>query len=633
MVLYLGVIIASIIGFTKSGKFTSSFDGATCSMINFLEHLTKGEDKTDFPKWIGTNNIVAELENLDKVTQTVEDEYPNVFEANDYTTLGSKITDYEDNKIPNIKSLYKGLPNPQTTAMIYPFFVVGFKEQTGVHTIEITEEFKTLIKTPYDTINQLKEVSENIKANKTGVSNSLSSFKVTFNNIESTVSNVSEPAIDNILKVRDKAFDLFLFAFKILYGILLVLAIALMTLLSLYVWVKLYILKFSTHVIWNVGMVICFLTLLIGSIIGVACYIFKAISPSFTYLLSKEYLSDPSSLFSQTGDVADYIDICLNRDGDLIKGLGVSTTAAQNLEELNTVSRTVQSMNLSLPNSSPVFASILEEMQRYKADLSTVTNYETHRYDDIQKIIDSINAETDENHVCKAYDYYATTIEKCKEGYTYQETFQSTGKNCYILPNSNLVIAYTACTLDSIKSKLSYINRIGQLLDDTIDSIKTNYVEPFNLLLQDVHAVYESSDSITNPIIEDANNSVGPNNKLFSIFNCSYLSHDLIQFINQFHNKFTSACKDVAISCVCGSIFAYAAVYFLIRALQYYGPNSRKNELNTEEKGMNENNENGKAEAQNEDIINKGPKPNNTLSQKNTKDSTKIDSELLRIKA
>ena len=35
----------------------------------------------------------------------------------------------------------------------------------------------------------------------------------------------------------------------------------------------------------------------------------------------------------------------------------------------------------------------------------------------------------------------------------------------------------------------------------------------------------------------------------------------------------------------------------------------------------------------NEDIINKGPKPNNTLSQKNTKDSTKIDSELLRIKA
>ena len=93
MVLYLGVIIASIIGFTKSGKFTSSFDGATCSMINFLEHLTNGEDKTDFPKWIGTNNIVAELENLDKVTQTVEDEYPNVFEANDYTTLGSKITD------------------------------------------------------------------------------------------------------------------------------------------------------------------------------------------------------------------------------------------------------------------------------------------------------------------------------------------------------------------------------------------------------------------------------------------------------------------------------------------------------------------------------------------------------------
>ena len=42
-----GVIISAIVGFARSSKFTSSFDGATCSSINFIEHTMNGEEKTD----------------------------------------------------------------------------------------------------------------------------------------------------------------------------------------------------------------------------------------------------------------------------------------------------------------------------------------------------------------------------------------------------------------------------------------------------------------------------------------------------------------------------------------------------------------------------------------------------------
>ena len=56
----------------------------------------------------------------------------------------------------------------------------------------------------------------------------LSGYKTTFSNIEQTISNVGNPAIDNILKIRDKAFDLFLLAFKILYGIFVAFSVILM---------------------------------------------------------------------------------------------------------------------------------------------------------------------------------------------------------------------------------------------------------------------------------------------------------------------------------------------------------------------------------------------------------------------
>ena len=90
--------------------------------------------------------------------------------------------------------------------------------------------------------------------------------------------------------------------------------------------------------------------------------------------------------------------------------------------------------------------------------------------------------------------------------------------------------------------------------------------------------VYEQTDAMTKAMSSATSGAVGSDSKLFSMFNCNYLPHDLIQFINQFHNKFVPACKDVGISAVVGSIFSYVAVYFLLRALYHFAPSDAKTE-------------------------------------------------------
>ena len=564
-----GVIIAAIVGFARSSKFTSSFDGATCSIINFIEHMKNGEEKTEFPKWIGTNNIVSTLNSLSAPIDTIKSDYSSVFNGNEYNSVVSEYASYEGKIENNIyTNLYGGVTG-LSGSTVYPLFTSKFENDTTEYSKLIIEEFNSVIKNGYDNIQGLKNAGATISDPNSGLDTTLGGYSQTFSDMEQTISNVGDPAIDNILKVRDKAFDLFLLAFKILYGVFLALAIALITLLSLYVWLKFTFLKIPTHIFWNVAMLICFLTLLIGSLLGIVTYIFNAISPVMTYLLSKEYLEDPSSLFSQTGDSAKYVDICLNGNGDLSTALGVGSGPAADLEKFDFYSKGIQAAAASTPDHCTSYEKIMEQFDAIEEDLSKATD-SSYGNDDIQAVIDSLNTLT---LSCSPSEYYTTS--SCKAGYIPNAT---NGNKCLIFKVGTSV-PNTSCSTSAttINQKIDYINSISSLFSTQKSTLATLSAE-CNTLVTNMKKVYEQTDAMTKAMSSATSGAVGSDSKLFSMFNCNYLPHDLIQFINQFHNKFVPACKDVGISAVVGSIFSYVAVYFLLRALYHFAPSDAKTE-------------------------------------------------------
>lgn len=125
-----GVIIAAIVGFARSSKFTSSFDGATCSIINFIDHMKNGEEKTEFPKWIGTNNIVSTLNSLSAPIDTIKSDYSSVFNGNDYNSVVSEYTSYKGKIDNNIyTNLYGGVTG-LSGSTVYPLFTSKFENDT-----------------------------------------------------------------------------------------------------------------------------------------------------------------------------------------------------------------------------------------------------------------------------------------------------------------------------------------------------------------------------------------------------------------------------------------------------------------------------------------------------------------------
>ena len=182
-----------------------------------------------------------------------------------------------------------------------------------------------------------------------------------------------------------------------------------MGLVTLYALLKCFIFKLPVHIIWNVVMLICILTLVIGALLGIVSFIFGAVSPVLAYVLEPEFLKT----FGAVGGAETYVDVCLNGDGDLATKMNISATLAPNIERFNNISRVVETFSSALLNESLVYKNLLTAVDGYQNDLRTTTTAAIHGDNDITTLLNKINAITD-TPAC-GHDYYVTNEAQCNE--------------------------------------------------------------------------------------------------------------------------------------------------------------------------------------------------------------------------
>lgn len=562
--------------------FVHSFNNSACALTNFIYHTTNGEDKKDLPKWIGVENVVRTVKNLSQPLNVVDKEYVKAFGANSaYSGFGTKMktykTNFESNNIYNDGVVTKDGKN------VYPLHLQGFKNSDSEDYIAINTEYETYIKGGYDVSNDLQPVAAEIKDGKTEIIRELDTYQTQFLDLETSVSSTGEQLVDNIMKIRDKAFDLFLLAFKILYGIFVAFSAGLMTLLTLYALIKCFIFKLPVHILWNVVMIVTILTLIIGSLMGILGFIFGTVSPVLTELLSPDYLNDPNSFFGATGNAAQYINTCLNGDGDLAKDLNVSNSVAAPLSQFNELAKTINVYIKQLANTSIVYQKIEDKLKNYYDKLETVTD-STDGNNQVSVVINEINSKTD-NSVCGKTDYY--TVNQCKDGYSEETTFTSSGKNCYKIQNlsSGFTPDYSSCSNDNekIKAQIKYLIDIAESVRKTKTKVGTLKTE-CNDIYTDLNTMFTSIGKMTDSIATVLNDNLSPDSKLFDMFNCNFLATDLITFVDQFNNHFAKSCRDIGISCLVGCFLSYIGVYILLRAMYHYSPDAKKRAVKEKEK-------------------------------------------------
>ena len=195
--------MSSIVGFTSANKFVHSFNGSTCSLINFIYHTANGEEKEELPKWIGTRNIIDAIQNLSVPIETIKEEHDKVFLLNEYVTLESNAEDYKTNQIDTFNSLYKSEINYDNSKEIYPLFMNGFKNSKSDYIVRITSEYTDFVMNAIINTKDLNAVTTNI-SNAVTLNQTLVHYQKEFKNIESTLTSIITTLTNNLLKVRDK---------------------------------------------------------------------------------------------------------------------------------------------------------------------------------------------------------------------------------------------------------------------------------------------------------------------------------------------------------------------------------------------------------------------------------------------
>ena len=551
-------------------KFDNYFNGSSCALINFFDHTIEGENSTALPRWGGTLDIQDALQGTIQSVNKVNEGYDNTFgipttpQMSTYNTLKNKreAVDADFGNIELRDMLF-------ISSKYVPTYLEQFDDRTIKGTIlgRINEIYTDSMIKASNYFIEMKQPIDKINS-LVGLENALGSISDQFDEIKNIIDDSSGTLTDNFTKIQDIITGIFLIIFKTFMSLFIVTCSSLITIISLYVWKRLYSLQCVITVLWNVIFFFLFITMLMGALIGIISSIGKNMAPVIDYIMSPEYMNLPDSLFGSGGGAVDKLDICLNRDGNLTNSLGESNLIGTS------------------------------ELSKYY-NLSIV-------YQDIVDLMEDKDGDKISKEAIDYVEYYLLHLQevKSKNGFTIGNMVNEIHQNCqydfrinngdisYVHPTdgfkyvSDVSDCNTICsdsTLDEYKQQCIYILKVKK----DLTRISTNLYllrTDLNEVVKYTNILLSQIDFPTRKIYSSLYPILGDEGLFTDLFNCSYIKYNLMMFCQQFSKKFASTSNSIAASCITGCVFCYVSLYFIQLTLYRYTPEARGKKKKKEKK-------------------------------------------------
>ena len=512
--------------------------------MNFFEHAINGEDTNEFPKWGGMNHISTALGETQQALSGFTNPSPNPVPDDIEDVCHSETTDEDQFKSEDMTDLQ--LSKSQYSELS-PKFVKEFDQSYTTDTMidKIKTEYLTYIEGGRAQVLQL-ETNENVLGNNT-FSSSLGDIQTKFSSIGSMLESASESLATNFVDLQIKFSDYILLGFNVIFGVFLAISVITLVSLSLYVWMKIFPLKYVIHVMWNLSMFLLFLGLIIGSVLGIVSSVSRQLSPVMGYLLSPEYLEKPDSVISAGGDTGNMLDICLNQDGDLSETMEVS----ENEEKFD-----------QYYNASSYLEKIYENLTISKMEaIQAAKVYINDLYADVGSM-----QVTDDK----------TLSEYLKDDFNddCNPTLQITSIGSFP-SNCN---SYSG----SCKTKCEEFVKLKNDITQIHTQLNGNFFSKFSTTLTCLQG------RIGNKIdmIEGINGALGPvlggEGSFLSLFNCNFIKEDIIRFCDRFSNHFYHSTFNMFLCCTLIGLCSYIGIYFLLPAMYRFSQEARAPETELE---------------------------------------------------
>ena len=516
--------------------------------MNFFEHAIRGEETDKFPKWGGTEHISTVLDD----TQTA---ISNAGSGGSGGSGGSTCTPNDPNTyfkesdmafIKLDKSRYNKL-SPE----IIKEFDQSYTNDTRIH--KIFQEYLIYIKGGEEQVEQLENNKEVID-NPTAIKETLSESKKSFADIGSLLESASDSVAKNFVDLQVKFSDYILLGFNVIFGVFLAISVITLACLSLYVWLKVFPLKYVIHVMWNLSMLLLFIGLIIGSVLGIVSSVSKQLSPVMGYLLSPEYISSENSVISAVGNTGDMLDTCLNGNGNL-------STVMQVGDEGNQFDNYYE--------SSAYLGEIYNKLNINEMEaIQEAINYITTIFGNVGSVL------VDEDETLS--EYLDDFNDDCDSSVQVSSVLSSS-INC----NSFSSTCQTKC--QELNWLGQDINKIHSQLTGTGITASTEYFkEKFSKTLICLKERIEPSINTINAINEALDPILGGEGSFLSLFNCEFIKKDIIRFCDRFSNHFYHSTFNMFLCCTLIGLCSYIGIYFLLPAMYRFSQEARAPETELE---------------------------------------------------
>ena len=603
--------IMATYGLAATNKVFEGIDNTSCTIFKVVTETVDGQSKTTLPKWGGIGGIQTKFSQLSTTisnaqTSTVQqfnnaqnnlnlekDQFETKLTQTSVSTSSKPVVDPTSNTLPSIEFI--------------PLYVSNYGPKGTQDTMlsNIYYEYTTLTN---GIMKSIDDASNNIHSAFSGndLTTQLNEASEKINDIRDSFDKIEDSIASPWMKYQDYVYSYGKKYSKVVFGIIMGLSLG-MT--GIYTITFLNILQslqcvFSiiTTVVWNLLYLFSILSFLISGLLGVIGIIGKDGSSLANYLISSENLnSEDPRLFGQSSSI-DYLNICINGDGNLKDKLNLGD-AMDSLNNLLDLKDTLNSHISTLSNhkESTVIASFksqncgsqfLNENEICSFLRTDTTPQQKYDFNKWLEFLNKYTSKSQGNVQTGSFNYdefWGTT--NSKDGYTYLP-FSASISTEQAAPNSKkLLNIYDAWTkevvgfryatsgatnagseyttvqaaavkvLESFSQLKDHINGATGFYKD-VDSKNTDLNDKFktvvNLMistLQYAVSIIDSVNDVIGSLLGDGDSSI------YAIINCSFIGGDFKFLIKQLHDSIGKNVYSFASTMITMTVFLAVALY------------------------------------------------------------------------
>ena len=503
-------------------------NGTSCAIFKVYNTVINGEgNEKPLPKWdgiIGIKNALSETKTAIYSIGNLSDQLLNSQNQtkSKMDTTYNQFPTYSINE--TIKNQHKIKSPLSTNNQILPTFYDNFSpiEIPGKTLFNIQTEYQLVFNNSYNAMKKVSDSSTSIKGSINLIESTLTSSITSISDIDSTFNDFSNDILNDWLKYQDYINDYANIVFYALTGVLMLFGVIGFICVFFYtITNKCNCLRIILHILWNFLALFTFILMLLGSIFGLLGIIGTDGVGVISYIFGEDNLIKSDKPIVLTGDTGNYINTCVNGNGDLADQLKLrqNNTGIDSIEKIYQMDSNITELNenISKVTELQTITTFGMEITKQEQDIS-------FSHEDINSALNKINVNS---NVQGKKDRWETNATKCGDVYQdIKETIVEKEYYCFSLMDLDNIDRITA-RYGSVDSDLTNIFRNFITYIDKNKNILTKLKrdnEDMSDLITTILAGFKSDLSISQKItksVADIYSSMIGDAEIYSLVNCS----------------------------------------------------------------------------------------------------------------